>query len=225
MGIEDHHITAAKGVLSLLSWKRLIKVGVIAIIAIMLVLGWLARGIIFEKNPHPNFSKVSVLKISPAVKTEIDDIVKKSDPIIGIQIVTINFQKNIRSETYMSVDSPAVQEIYNRFVNNKVVETALFDENKVNNNRIIRLINGEFVCVPYRDATAYKYAPDAEAFISTVCAIGIPPSYGEFSGILTIYLKDKPNKDLTEQLFLLSRTLSVRINDDNKVIDEIKRQH
>ncbi len=110
-------------------------------------------------------------------------------------------------------------------MNNKVVETALFDENKVNNNRIIRLISGEFVCVPYRESSAYTYAPEAESIVSTVCATGIPPSYGEFTGILTIYLKDKPDKDFTEQLFLLSRSLSVRIFDDNKTINENRSQH
>ncbi len=224
MGIEDHHISALRRVLSLLSWDRLFKVGVIAILAIILVLGWLARGVVFDQKPPPNFSKVSVLKISQPIRNEIDDIVKKQDIILGIQVVTINFQKNIRTETLMSMDSPALQAIYNRFVNNKVVETALFDESKVNNNRIIRLINGEFVCVPYREATAYKYAPDAESLVSTVCAIGIPPSYGEFSGIITIYLKDKPNKDLTEQLFLLSRTLSIKIYEENK-LDDSKKQH
>ncbi len=224
MGIEDHHISALRRVLSLLSWDRLFKVGVIAILAIILVLGWLARGVVFDQKPPPNFSKVSVLKISQPIRNEIDDVVKKQDIILGIQVVTINFQKNIRTETLMSMDSPALQAIYNRFVNNKVVETALFDESKVNNNRIIRLINGEFVCVPFREATAYKYAPDAESLVSTVCAIGIPPSYGEFSGIITIYLKDKPNKDLTEQLFLLSRTLSIKIYEENK-LDDSKKQH
>lgn len=226
MGISDEHITIAKTALSLLSWKRLLKVAAIALIAIVLVLGWLARGLIFHDKPAPiPYSKVAVLVISPVIKDQIDGIVKKDQHILAMSIVTINFQKNIRTETYMSIDNVPLQAIYDRFMNNKVVPTALFDDNKVNNNRIIRLINGEFVCVPYREATAYKYAPDGEQFVSTVCAIGIPPSYGEFSGILTVYLKDKPDKALTEQLFLLSRDISLRIYDDNKVVDETKSQH
>lgn len=224
MAISDQHITIARTILAYLTWKRILKIGIGAVLSIILVLGWLSREMIFDKKPA-NFSKVAILKITNPVRNEIDDIVKKNDHIVAIQIVTINFQKNIRTETYVSIDSVVLQEIYNHYVNNKVIETPLFDENKVNNTRIVQLINGEFVCIPYKDTIAYKYAPDGENVVSTVCAIGIPPTYGEFTGIFTIYLKDKPTKDLTEQLFLLSREISTKIYDDNKTQDENKRQH
>ena len=115
--------------------------------------------------------------------------------------------------------------MYNKYLNSKIVDVPLFTEDKKDNNRLLRLINGEFICMPYKDSTAYKYVPEGEQLISTVCGIGIPPSYGEFSGILTIYLKDVPNSDLTEQLFLLSREISLRIYDDNGTEDNIKNQH
>lgn len=225
MGISDQHIKIAKSVLAMLSWKRLFKVGIISLICIVLVLAWLARGVIFNSKPHANFSRVPILAIPTQVKQEIDVAVRRDEHILAIQIVTINFQKNIRSETYASIDNSTLQEMYNRFVNNKIIETPLFDDNKINNTRIIRLINGEFVCLPYKDSMAYKYAPDAENIISYVCAIGIPPAYGEFTGILTIYLNNKPDKDLTDKLFLLSRAISTEIYDSNKPVDESKRQH
>jgi hypothetical protein len=219
MGISDKHILIAKKVLTYLSWDRIVKISILSLIAIVLVMAWLSRGMVFHTNP-PKLITVSILDISPAIAVEINDVVKRNDHIIGIQVVTVNFQKNTRTETFASIDNPSVQQIYDRFISNKVVETALFDENRSNNSRIIRLISGEFVCVPYKDSTAYKFAPDAGMFISDVCAIGIPPSYGEFTGILTIYLKDKPTKEFIEQLFLLSRALSLKIYDENKAINE-----
>lgn len=215
MGISDQHVTVAKTVLTFLSWKRIFKIAIIAFVAVALVLAWLAREIIFDQKPPANFSKVALLNVSTNIKSDIDSIVSRNDHILAIQVITVNFQKNIRSETYASIDNPALQVIYDRFLNNKVIETPLFSENKMDNNRIIRLINGDFVCIPYKDSVAYKHAPEAANLITDICAIGIPPSYGEFSGIITIYLRDHPDKELTEQLFLLSRDISLRIFDDN----------
>jgi hypothetical protein len=87
------------------------------------------------------------------------------------------------------------------------------------------LIGGEFVCVPFKDSTAFQYAPDAGMLISNVCAIGIPPIYGEFSGIFTIYLGEKPSKDFEEQLHWMARNFALRIYEDNKNRGENKRQH
>lgn len=157
------------------------------------------------------------LNITESTGLYIDRTVNKDKNIVGIQIVTINFQMNTRTETYMSIDNSAVQEIYNRFINNKVIETPIFSTNKDDNSRILKLITGEFVCVPYEKSTAYRFAPEAKVFITTVCAIGIPPEhYGEFSGIVTIYLRETLSKEREEQLFLFARDLSVKLADENK---------
>lgn len=214
MPFSDEYITIAKQILNFLSWKRIFYLGLIVLTAIILVIS----GILTLPNGSKKFVEdtAPTLKISASIKKEIDDAVTKSDNILAIQIVTISFQTNIRTETYLSTDSPAIKAIYNEFINNRVIKTPLFDSDKINNLRIIRLINGEFVCVPYREATAYKYAPKGENYISSVCAIAIPPSYGEFSGILTIYLKSVPDKNFTEQLFIVARDISFRIYDENK---------
>lgn len=224
MNIPNQFILIIKKMLDFISWTRILKVGVVSVILILSFLIHLINGPLFlSKKPDPN--DTPLLKINSTIRDEIDDDVKRSASIVGIQIVTINFEKNIRLETYVSIDSAAVQKIYNDYLNNKVVETVLFDEDKANNTRVLRLINGEFICMPYKESLAYRYAPEGIAFVSTVCAIGIPPSYGEFSGIFIIYLKDKPDRDMTEKLFLLAREISVKIYDDNKVVNENKRKH
>lgn len=224
MNIPNQFILIIKKMLDFISWTRILKVGVVSVILILSFLIHLINGPLFlSKKPDPN--DTPLLKINSTIRDEIDDDVKRSASIVGIQIVTINFEKNIRLETYVSIDSAAVQKIYNNYLNNKVVETVLFDEDKANNTRVLRLINGEFICMPYKESLAYRYAPEGIAFVSTVCAIGIPPSYGEFSGIFIIYLKDKPDRDMTEKLFLLAREISVKIYDDNKVVNENKRKY
>lgn len=226
MSTTDEKIVQASQLLRLLSWKNVIKIVTVSIISIILTTTWIFRATVFSLASEKNIATpIPVLHISDKIKSEITTIVTKSTPIVGIQIVTINFQKNIRLETYTSIDNATVQAIYNKFTNNKVVETPFFDNNKNNNSRILRLIGGEFVCVPFKESTAYQYAPDAGMIITNVCAIGIPPIYGEFSGILTIYLKEKPSKDFEEQLHWMARDFALRIYEDNKRRDETRKKH
>lgn len=225
MAATNEKIVKVSQLLRLLNWKNLLKIIAISLIAILLATLWMFRATIFSSiSKTKTVTPVPILYISEPIKSEIITIVTKVDKILAVQIVTINFQKNIRIETFISIDNKTLQEIYTRFTNNKVIETPFFDSDRVNNNRILRLIGGEFVCVPYKDSTAYKYAPDAGMIITDVCAVGIPPIYGEFSGILTIYLKEKPNKDFEEQLQRMARDISIKIYEDNKYRGENKKK-
>lgn len=156
------------------------------------------------------------LRLSPAIKNYIDDTVKKDKNITAIQVVTINFPRNVRVETYISIGNPILQELYNGFMNTKLIETPVFNDSKINNDRVLRLINGDFICIKYSESTAYKYAPQAGSLVSYVCGIAIPPRhFGEFSGILTIYLTNTPTKEEMDSLFIFSRDLSTSIGEYN----------
>ena len=186
----------------------------------MFLTAWIVRQSIYTlvkpKPVAPVVEPFHLLYISDDIKSELTAIVQKSDNIVAIQIVTVDFQRNARLETFAAISNPIIQGIYNRFLASKVVETPFFNDNKANNDRLIRLIKGEFICIPYKESTAYQYAPDAEQIISYVCASGIPPVYGEFSGIMAIYLKKQPDKDFNDQLRWMARDVTVRIFEDNK---------
>jgi hypothetical protein len=227
MSTIDEKVEQATKFVKILSWKNVAKVTILSILAIIFITLWMFKATIFSLTTgHKSIAtEVPVLYISPRIKTEVTTIVDKSSPIVAIQIVSINFQKNIRLETFAAIDNATIQALYNKYVNNKVVETPFFDNDKNNNNRILRLIGGEFVCLPYKESTAYKFAPDGARIISDVCAIGIPPIYGEFSGILTIYLQEHPSKDFQEQLHWMARDIALRIYEDNKRRNEITEKH
>jgi hypothetical protein len=213
MPISDKHLTAAKTILTFLTWGRLGKIAILAILSIALTFLWVARDS-FLWNSSPA-TKIPLLHVSSDLKGDIQNLVDKNDKIVAMQIMTINFQKNIKVDTYSSIDNPRLESIYNKVNNNRVIEIPLFDDSKKNNDRILRLINGEFVCIPYTDHAAYKYAPEGANYIGYVCSIGIPPSYGNFSGILSIYLREAPNKEDSEQYFLLSRAIALKIYNDS----------
>ncbi len=213
MPISDKQISAAKAILIYLTWGRIGKIAVLALISIVLTFLWVARETVIPLANSP--TKISLLYVNSKLKNDIQNLVDKDDKIVAVQVLTINFQKNLRLDTYSSIDNPKLQAIYEKVNNNRLVDIPLFNESSKNNNRILNLINGEFVCVPFTDHAAYGYAPDAAQFIGHVCSIGIPPSYGNFTGILSIYLRAEPTKEDREQLFLLARALSLKIYNDN----------
>lgn len=193
----------------------------IAGLVIVLLYAWLNKT---APRQHSSDSVV-LLNVPDSLKTEINGVVYRNDNVIGIQIITVHFQRNIQLDTYISIDDSSVREIYTRFLYNKVIETPFFNSDLESNQRLIRLINGDFFCIPYTDSTAGKLAPAAGEFIKTVCAIGIPPQrYGEFTGMLVIYLKDPPDSSEIDSLFLFARDLSAKIYDANKVTSEYRKQ-
>jgi hypothetical protein len=95
-------------------------------------------------------------------------------------------------------------------------EIPLFNSDPINNVRMSKLINGEFICDPFKDTIAYKLAPATNKsvvtnIVSTVCANGIPPTYGRFTGIVSVYLKTVPTQEENDRIRTLSRDLSLGI--------------
>ena len=80
---------------------------------------------------------------------------------------------------------------------------------------MIDLINGEFVCSPFTDTIGSKIIPELAKHIHTVCANGIPPYYGKFLGIVSIYTKRAPLPEEQDQIRSIAKNLSSMIYDNN----------
>ncbi len=211
MGLPEN-LSTTTFVLTALTWKRLFRLFLVIAFLMTVVLAsmnfsWFSKTPVLKEDEN-----VKLLVVSRSAAKKMADANKKYDVIVGIQVVTLNFHKNIRIETYMDIDNGVIQDAYNTYVNNKLYETPIFTTDKVNNNRILHIINGEFICVPYKESTAYKYAPALDqAFITDVCAVGIPPYNNDVSGILTFYLKNPPTADEKATIFLFARDISTQI--------------
>lgn len=211
-GIVDK-ISTIKQFLNILTWKKILQVSVFLFIA---GISWA----IFENrrdiyaylfDQHWASAPSKSIKISAESKSSIDYIVNKSNLIAGIQITLVNFDKNSRVVVYTYSDNENLKKLYVDFLERSIGDLPLFNEDSLNNMRISQLINGEFVCNPIEDTIIHKLVPDSSKSVTTVCAIGIPPIYGKFTGIFTIYLGRPPSKEEIDQLRLASRTLSKEI--------------
>lgn len=192
------------------------------LIAHLLVFGSIIIGVfLYKESFSDDLSTVdknnNLLIISDSLKILIEDVVRRDSYIVGAQIVTIDFKHNRKIETYAIIDSTALNAIYQMFIETSVVDVPLFREDRRDNDNILRLMNGEFVCVPFKDSSAYRYAPTAEVYVKYVCGIAIPPNqYNNFSGILTLYLNSTPSEQVLDRLFIFARSTSLRIAQDNE---------
>jgi hypothetical protein len=205
-------ISLTKQILNLFSWKNLFQFTCFLIIIALAYGFYENRNQIYSRVLHsdsiPNRLNV---RLSAKSVNEVDDIVIKSNLIIASQITLVDFNKNTRIIIYSFSDNEILKKIINTFQENNFGVVPLFNSDSENNIRMSRLINGEFICTPYKDTIAYKLVPDASQAVEYVCANGIPPYYGKFTGIVSLYLKNKPTDAEVDQLRTLSRDLSISV--------------
>lgn len=201
--------------LKTLSWQKILQV----IIFIIIVIGgwtfWENRSVIYNSwkiGARVEVDKPPIIEISQITKSYIDTAITRSnDLIVGIQIVSVNFKKNTRMSIYLASSDQELRTGYDRYNQNRVVDVPLFTDSEINNQRVINLINGDFVCYDYKDTPAAKLYVLNPKNIASVCSISIPPYYGRFTGYMNLYLTRKP---VAEDLIVVrqfARDLSLRV--------------
>jgi len=131
-------------------------------------------------------------------KETTDDIitdVARIPNFVGIMIIRADIQTNERHIIYSYIADPETRKLFTDFFQNKTVTPAqpLFvkGDDKIN-NRIVRLINHQYDCSPWTDLIGSKFVPASMSTITSACGVAIPPSYGAFDGMVTIFLSKEP---------------------------------
>lgn len=216
MNISEIHIIITTKVMNFLSWKRLC----LLLSAVIVICG----GILFTQYDNFSFHKriptagdnIKLLNVTRSTKMRIHTLVTKSDLVIGVKILTLNFQRNIRVDTYTEIDNPDVQKMYDKFINDRVYDVPIFTDNTVSNNRILHIINGEFTCTPFKESLSYKLVPEAAPYIDSICTIGIPPYNNDVSGMISIYFKRTALPEEKAEMFQVMRDLALTIYNDSQ---------
>ena len=173
------------------------------------------------------FSMFAGYKFAENVKTEsvsgltthtiqqIDSIGDSSSNIMAIQIVRVDLPKNTRSLRYIYIKDSTLKKLYNAWLDARLSpDYAVFSSDTDDNNRLVKLMNHEIVCTPYAETMTYRVSPETGRFVSTICAIGIPPSYGKFSGIVGILLRNPPAENEISVLSTYLRQISMEAYED-----------
>lgn len=205
--------------LDVLSWKKLVQ-----LIAFILIMGltWATyenRDIIygFASQKRIDSATPQVRELSKSTKTQIINVVEKSDLIVGMEIVLADFQKNQRIVvyTYMTSSQPQLMNMISNYTNSAIGPLPLFGDNIEDNKRLVSLINGEFICVPFESTQIQRLFPSSLQYIKYSCANGIPASYGRFTGVIIIELNRPPKPDEIDQIRIFAKTLSTVIYDND----------
>jgi hypothetical protein len=201
-----------------LSWKRLLLISAIPLC--MLVYVSLFLDVAYETRSSVNVAK---LYISSTTKDRIRAANRNDDEIVAIQVLTLNFEKNIRISTYIDIETDVLSKMYKSYLKSRVYDVPVFTNDKDTDTRMLSLLDGQFVCVPYSSSIAYKYVPEAEPYIKTACAMAIPPSTIDTLGLFVIYLKTELS--ISEGLILdnFSRDMATKIYDENEHIFRVGR--
>ncbi len=207
-----------KGITSLLkvlTWQKIIQATVLIFILGTTYGFWENRITIYNSlkvGARVEVEQPLIISLSPGTIALLDDSVTKMKPLIaGIQVINVNFKKNTRSTSYFSIGDPILKKSYEHFSSVKLTDTPLFTDVETNNQRIIDLINGEFVCYDYKNTPAIKIFPEAQQSVQVICSISIPPYYGRFSGYMNVYLTKKPTPEEVSIVRQIARDMSLHI--------------
>lgn len=155
--------------------------------------------------------------LSVQLGKEVDAGLDRVDIINGVQVVKIDLRRNVRFLIHTYWKTPELQNLYDKFSSTRITaEIPVFSTDEVQNARIIRIMNHEFDCTPFKDTLSYKLVPASAEHIAVVCSISIPPAFSEFKGIIAASLSKTP----TEFEKIIVRNALIDIS--NSIYKEIK---
>ncbi len=201
--------------LKFLNWTRVAELAVVVVILIFALTFYENRNKVYESVGADRFSSYKTMVISEKTKAKIDETVHRVPIVLGLHVVEVNFTKNERFTAYLKMDDVDLANGYKEYLDHKIANPMVFTTNEHMNNRIVRLINGEFVCLPMNETIAVAFGAAAQKNVGLICSVSIPPVYGKFRGYLTAYVKkDYRDTDLA-QIKIMLQMLSNEIYEND----------
>jgi len=160
-------------------------------------------------KPEKKQGAITEKDLTITAKTEADlwKMVQREDLVNGVQVINVNLTKNKRSTIFFKSDDPSMQAAWDEYwahrtqTQQTINVTAFSASEPESNDRIAKIMNGDFDCRTFKSTITYKLAPDIDHYAPWVCSISIPPGIdrsGSFNGLLTFYLNKEPS-DLDKQ--------------------------
>lgn len=146
---------------------------------------------------------------SPATKTQLTQFADANSNIMGINVIRVDFQNNRRNTTFRYFKEEEVTTEWEAFIKSGE-KVPLFGDNESSNQRLVSLINGQFVCVRTLDTSAGRVIPSVNQYSLATCMAPIPPGYGDFVGFINVFLRAQPTG--AEILRLESQTAELSID-------------
>lgn len=206
-----------KRILEWISLKRVIMLGLGAIVWIFSLTLFENRALVFDAFSHRETltREYTNLKVNDPVKKRIRETSDNHPEVNFIMVVGASIALNQREMVYWYTNTPQVELEIQDFVKTQGRIGVLLGRDDESNVAIIRAINGEFVC---HNNPKSIMVPNLNAFTTKVCRVSIPPYYGQFSGYLSFGI----SKDITPEQLAVLRREAVEITNE-MYFDNLKR--
>lgn len=176
----------------------------------------------FTQPKSPNLVGGSFV-IGRETKQRIQQIITHTDYILGISVRNADLRLNKNVGVYYYGKPGVLTTMYENLLSSSTDLFPLWSSNLDLNNQIIRLIGGDFYCLPFNATLLQSLRPDLAVEVKSVCRVSLPPYFGYFTGFIEIYT----NKDLTldemQVLQVVFKDLSNKIY-QNDVVKTFKKQ-
>lgn len=156
--------------------------------------------------------------ISAQHQTDAKTILRQIPGSMAMLIIKVDLPSNSRRVFYRFESDTQLRNMNDKYFNHTPIGSSqpLFIKDTTLNMRIIRLINHEFDCSPFTSTIASKFVPESIGIVSTVCSMSVPPSYGYFTGFITVYLSAPPSESNKDEIRVLLRQFSDNISAELK---------
>lgn len=149
--------------------------------------------------------------ISKQTKNTLTAFVDNTPNIAAAQIINVNFKSNTRYTTFITSNDKILLEEFYKHQQAKTKNALLFSDNEAQNARLVKIINNNFVCEPYKNTRAVILYPKSAKNITSMCSISIPPFLGHFIGYINLHLYQEPTEQEKESLRLTFVTIATSI--------------
>lgn len=206
-------LAAIRNLLITLTWKKIIQVFVSVLIIIFSYILYQSRLLSYNYLIDKTSSSTTAptVKLSSKTQEEIKQVVNGSSLIVGIHVTVVDFQKNTKSYVYYYINDQTALTLYHIYEQSFPTSSPLFSNDVESNKRLIQLLNGEFICTPFADTPLATAIPGANKYISTLCSNGIPPFFGKFTGVISLYTRQPPTPIEVDQIRAILTNLSATI--------------
>ena len=158
-------------------------------------------------SPRPIGNMVNeTFNVSDITKQEFAEYAASDKSIAGIAIISADLRQNLRTAVFFYGNGNTAK--YNqqgRLL--PIDQLPLFTSDDENNRQMVKLINGEFFCVPYSSTIMAHASDEPHNELVAVCRASLPPYFGHFSGFISVLLTIDP--DLEKQSELKNRLESL----------------
>ena len=182
-------------IIDTLTFKRIALIALLSVIGLVFYVLYENRTAIVNMLVRPDSAlenpNVTSWVLSENSKASLQNLAKMA--VLFIAVTDADLKQNRRIVRYYYLDSaikpgPEALKIL-------TVPQAVFDYDPKNTAQMVAILGNEFRCDPFRDTIYFRYAPEFENRIPTICRLAIPPFVGQFVGFITV----GTSKEMTKQ--------------------------